>query len=232
MDLDSGTLTTERYRIPTPSPSTPEAVAEAVSDMVNHFHYAGPIGFGFPAIMIDGTAHSATNIHKKWMKTDVEALFHKVTKCPCKVINDADAAGLAEIAVGAGRNIKGVVIVITVGTGIGSALFIDGKLVPNTELGHVIMKDEIAEYWASDAARRRFDLSWEAWAENFDNYLRYLEKLFSPTLFIIGGGISKKMDKFESLLTIDTPFVAAHMQNEAGIIGAAFSAESLIMQKH
>ena len=232
VDLDNGALMTERHRLPTPDPSTPAEVAKTVGEMVRHFRYSGPIGFGFPAVVIDGVALTATNIHNDWIQTNVETLFERETGCPCKVINDADAAGLAEMAVGAGRKVKGVVIVITVGTGIGSALFTDGRLVPNTELGHVIMKEEIAEYWASDAARKRFDLSWEAWAENFDNYLLYLEKLFNPKLFVIGGGVSSKMDKFEHFLTVETPIVSALMQNEAGIVGAAFAAESLIMQKH
>lgn len=232
VDLDTGALTTERHRVPTPSPSTPEAVAQTVKEMVDHFHYEGPIGFGFPAVIIDGVAQTATNVHDEWVQIDAEALFRQATGQPCKVINDADAAGIAEIAMGAGHNVKGVVIVITVGTGIGSALFTNGILVPNTELGHVIMKDEIAEYWASDAARRRFDLTWEAWADALNDYLLYLEKLFSPALFIIGGGVSKKMYKFADLLTIGTPVVPAKTQNEAGIIGAAFAAESLILQNH
>lgn len=231
VNLDTGALTTERHRIPTPSPATPAAVAATVAELVKHFDYSGPIGFGFPAVMIDGVAHTATNIHKDWIHTNAETLFAEITNCPCRVINDADAAGFAEMAMGAGAEKKGVVAVLTIGTGIGSALFIDGKLVPNTEFGHVIMNGEIAEFWASNSARKRMDLSWEAWGGNLNKYLLYLEKLLNPSLFIIGGGICKKMHKFESFLTLETPFVAAGMENEAGIVGAAYAAESLIMER-
>ncbi len=231
VDLETGELATERFRLLTPAPATPELVAETVAELVRHFNYFGPIGFGFLAVVIDGVAHTATNIDKDWIGTDAEALFQRVTGCPCRVVNDADAAGMAEISIGAGTGLKGVVFVITVGTGIGSALFMDGKLVPNTELGHLIMRDEIAEYWASNAARQRFKLDWESWADNLNDYLMYVEKLFSPKLFIIGGGISKKMHKFKKYLTIATPVTPAKMQNEAGIIGAAFGAKELVAAK-
>jgi polyphosphate glucokinase len=226
VDLTTGTLTAERYRLPTPNGAKPKAVAEVVAQITRHFEWHGPIGCGFPAIIRNGVALSAANVHSKWVGTDAAALFSAATGCPVHVINDADAAGLAEMAFGAGKGQMGVVMMITIGTGLGSALFLDGRLVPNTELGHMELECDDAELLASDAARQRLDLSWTKWAGNFNQFLNRLESLFSPDLFILGGGAVKKQEKWLPLLKLNTPVLIASAGNEAGIVGAALSARS------
>jgi polyphosphate glucokinase len=221
VDVGEGKLTSERHRIPTPSPATPKAVAKTVNELVKHFDWHGKMGCGFPAPFRQSVAQTAANIDKSWIGTNVAQLFSETTTCETTVVNDADAAGTAEFMFGAGRDRKGVVFVITVGTGFGTALFVDGKLVPNTELGHLQLNGQDAEQWASDAARKREDLSWKIWAKRFNTYLMELEKLFWPDLFIIGGGASKKSDKFVDRLTLKAELVPAQLLNEAGIIGAA-----------
>lgn len=226
VDLTTGALTAERYRLPTPKGAKPKAVAGVVAQVAQHFEWQGPIGCGFPAIIRNGVALSAANVHNKWVGTDAAALFSAATGCPVHVINDADAAGLAEMEFGAGKGQMGVVMMITIGTGLGTALFVDGRLVPNTELGHIEMDCDDAELLASDAARQRLDLSWAKWAGKFTLYLNRLEKLFSPNLFILGGGAVKKQDKWLPLLKLNTPVLIASAGNEAGIVGAALSARS------
>lgn len=230
VDIETGALLAERHRIATPRSAKPKPVAEVVAQIAHHLEWRGPIGCGFPAAVRGGVALTAANVHKKWIGTDAAALFAEATGCPTRVVNDADAAGMAEMAFGAGRDRKGVVIIVTVGTGLGTALFTDGCLVPNTELGHIEIQGQEAEWRASDAARRREGLSWETWAERLDEYLRAMERLFWPDLFILGGGVSKKkrLKKFVHRLTIETPLVPAQLRNQAGIVGAALAARPLV----
>jgi polyphosphate glucokinase len=228
VDTERGVATTLYQRIPTPQPSTPEAVADVVTQLVRHFEWSGPVGCTFPAIIKNGVAYSAANVDKSWIGTDGDRLFEHKTGCPFLLINDADAAGLAEVEFGAGRGRPGVVMMLTLGTGIGSALFVDGRLVPNTELGHMEVRGKEAEHRASDRVRAKKKLSWKQWAARVDEVLHAYDALFSPTLFIIGGGVSKKHAKFLPLLTIGTPVVPAQLLNEAGIIGAALAAHSLV----
>lgn len=224
VDVQRGTLIGERHRIATPQPATPGAVAGVVQDLAHHFAWRGPIGCTFPAIVKHGVAHSAANVDAAWIGTDAAALFRSVTHTTVTVTNDADAAGLAEVRFGAGRGHDGVVLVLTVGTGIGSALFLDGKLVPNTEFGHVELHGVKAEWRASDRVRKELDLSWKRWARRLDEYLQHLELLFSPDLIIVGGGVSKRHDRYLHLLKVKAPVVPAALRNEAGIVGAALAA--------
>ncbi|MEM7739051.1 MAG: ROK family protein [Deinococcota bacterium] len=226
VNVDLGELASERLRIPTPQPSTPDAVAGVVAEIVQHFAWQGPIGCTFPAIVKHGVIHSAANVDQEWIGEDAGSRFTQSTGQPTTILNDADAAGIAEMTLGAGRNQAGVVFVLTFGTGIGSALFIDGTLVPNTELGHLELDGHDAETRAAARVRKEEDLSWKKWAKRVDRYLQHVEFLFSPDLFIIGGGVSKKPEKFFDDLTLDTKIVPAELQNEAGIIGAAMAVSS------
>ena len=228
VDTETGQLLAERLRIKTPKKGEPEPIAEVVNQIAQSFNWEGPIGIGFPAPIKGGVVLMAANVSEKWVGTNADALFTKITGCDCTMINDADAAGLAEMAFGAGRGQPGTVIMLTLGTGIGSAIFYSGQLVPNTEFGHMEMDGEDAEFRASDAARQREDLSWTKYAKRLNRYLRRMEKLFWPNLFIIGGGISKESEKFLPLLTIETHVVPAQLLNEAGIIGAALGAKGLL----
>lgn len=230
IDTETGEFLGKRYRVATPTGARPEDVARVVGRMAVHFSWHGAIGCGFPAVIQHGVARTAANVHESWIGTDAAALFAEATGCPVRVLNDADAAGLAEMRFGAGRGRAGVVIIVTVGTGLGTALFSDGVLVPNTELGHIEVGGQDAELGAADSARKREDLSWKAWAPRFDRYLRALEALFWPDLIIIGGGASKKLDKFADQLTVRTELVPAELRNDAGIIGAALAAEKLETQ--
>ncbi|MBE0640784.1 MAG: ROK family protein, partial [Bacteroidales bacterium] len=186
VDTTTGELIGERLRIPTPQPSTPSALAAAVASAAHQLQWQGPAGIGFPAAITQGIVRTATNIDKQWIGMDAVQLFSEALGHPCAVLNDADAAGLAEIAFGAGRDVKGIVIVLTLGTGIGSAVFNDGVLQPNTELGHLLFKGDIAERYTSDAARKSSGLSWKKWGKRLDSYLHYVEDLFWPQLIILG----------------------------------------------
>lgn len=228
VDTVNGKMLTERFRIPTPKGARPGDVAEVVAEVARHFEWKGPIGVGFPAVIQHGVARTAANVDKKWIGTDAVELLSVATGCPVRVLNDADAAGIAEMRFGAGKDRDGVVFIITIGTGLGTAVFTDGALVPNTELGHIEMDGEDAESQASDAARKRDGLKWKKWAVRFDRYLNRLDALFWPDLFILGGGASKKMHKFRDRLTVDAEVVPAQLRNEAGIIGAAVAAEVLV----
>jgi polyphosphate glucokinase len=227
VDIETGEFIAERVRIETPQPSIPNAVGDAVAELARQFDWHGPIGCTFPAIMKHGVAHSAANVDKSWIGTDAQALITEKTGCPTLVINDADAAGLAEMSFGAGKGRMGVTIMLTFGTGIGSALFLDGQLVPNTELGHLEIRGKEAEHRASARIREEKDLSWEAWAERVNEYLQRVEFLFSPDLFIIGGGVSKKYDKFFPFLNLQAEVVPAFFRNDAGILGVAYAASLL-----
>ncbi|MBL7164286.1 MAG: ROK family protein [Anaerolineales bacterium] len=223
VDIEKGVMLTERYRIPTPQPAKPKPVAQTVAEIAKFFEWGGAIGCGFPAVVQQGITRTAANVHGKWIGTNAAALFSETTGCPVKVINDADAAGLAEMVFGAGKGRMGVVLLVTIGTGLGTSLFTDGVLLPNTELGHIEIDCEDAELLASDAARKRDDLSWSKWGKRLDTYLNRLEQLVWPDLIILGGGVSKKHEKFMPYLTVQAEVVPAETLNEAGIIGAALA---------
>ncbi|HET9667361.1 MAG TPA: ROK family protein [Desertimonas sp.] len=224
VDLEKGELTTERFRLLTPKPATPEAVAKTVAEVVKHFGYEGRVGCTFPAVVKHGVVHTASNVDKSWIGTDARAAFEEATGCTFSITNDADCAGVAEMQFGAGAGRMGVVIVATLGTGIGTAVFHDGKLLPNTELGHIEIRGKDAEDRAADSVREAKKLDWKQWAKRVDEYLDQLERLMWPDLVIIGGGVSKKGEKFIPLLTPRCEIVAAKLLNEAGIVGAALTA--------
>ncbi len=228
VDLEKGALAQERLKVPTPHPATPDAVVDGVEEVVRHFGHTGPLGVTFPGVVVDGVTRTAANVDKGWIGCDARKLIGERLGVPVVVLNDADAAGVAEMTFGAGRGRGGTVIVLTLGTGIGSAVFADGGLVPNTELGHLELHGHDAEKRASVKAREDEDLSWEHWAHRLRKYLAHVEMLFSPELFVIGGGISRKADKFLPLITgINAEIVPAELQNNAGIVGAAMAAAKL-----
>jgi polyphosphate glucokinase len=224
VETETGLLLAERYRLPTPEGARPDPVAAVVKEVVAQFDWHAKVGCGFPAVIRNGVAESAANISQRWIGTNVAQLFSDATQCPVYVLNDADAAGLAEVTFGAGKGVKGVILMITIGTGLGSALFINGILVPNTELGHIEVECDDAETLASDEVRKEQDLSWKKWAKRLDKYLNTLERLFSPDLLILGGGVVKKQDQFLPLLTVRTEMISAKLGNDAGIVGAALAA--------
>jgi polyphosphate glucokinase len=224
VDVKKGCLVGERLRIPTPDPATPKAVQATVATLVREFSWQGRVGCGFPAAIRNRRALTAANVDPAWIGADVAGLFAEAAGCPFFVLNDADAAGIAEMRFGAGRGRRGVVLVVTVGTGLGSALFSGGVLVPNTEFGHLLVRGKVAEHYASAAVRERKHLSWHKWSKRFNHYLRRLEELIWPDLFIIGGGASKKHDQFFPQLEVRAELLPAQMRNDAGIIGAALTA--------
>src|SRR4051794_21251394 len=224
VDTRSGQLLADRHRILTPHPATPDAVTATVAELAKFFDWSGPTGATFPAVVKDGVARTAANVDPAWIGTDAASMFSKVIGGEVTVVNDADAAGVAEMTFGAGKGRAGLVIMITLGTGIGSALFMDGDLVPNTELGHLKMGKHDAEHLAADSVREAHDLSWKDWAKRVEEYLVMVEALFTPDLFVIGGGVSKKSEKFfPHLEEVQTEVVAAQLLNEAGIVGAALA---------
>jgi polyphosphate glucokinase len=225
VDLKTGEFAQERVRIDTPQPSTPDAVAEVVVELLAKFDESdGPVGITVPGVVVKGVVHSAANIDKHWIGEDADRLVTDKTGRDVRVVNDADAAGLAEVRYGAAKGRRGLVIVTTLGTGIGSALVYDGVLVPNSELGHLEIDGHDAEKRAASSVKEREDLSWEQWAKRLTAYYRKLEQLFSPELFVVGGGISKKADHFLPLLDIETEIIPAQLRNAAGIVGAALYA--------
>ena len=224
VDLDTGALAGERVRLATPQPSTPDAVVKVVAEIVDSFDWEGPVGVTVPAVVTHGVTRTAANIDRSWIDAEAEALLRETIGRDVTLVNDADAAGYAEARFGAARDHPGIVLVTTLGTGIGTALVVGGRLIPNTELGHLEIDGEDAEHRASDAARDRDDLNWEKWAKRLQRYYRTLENLFWPDLFVVGGGVSKKADKFLPLLDLRTPIVPAALRNEAGIVGAAMLA--------
>ena len=234
VDVQTGEMLSDRERISTPQPATPDAVGDAVAEIAQHFEWEGLIGCALPARVKRGIAMTAANIDDGWIGTDAEKLISKKTGCPTIALNDADAAGVAEMTFGAGKGREDLVLLLTFGTGIGSALFNDGRLVPNTEFGHVILpgqdKGKDAEDYAADSARKNDDLSWKKWAKRVQEYLEHIEFILSPDLIIIGGGVSrpKKYDKYLDLLSTEAELMPAQLQNEAGIIGAACRARTLI----
>lgn len=224
VDVSNGTLVDNRFRVETPQPAKPEPMAECVAEVVSHFGWTGPIGCTFPAVVQAGVVKTAANVDPAWISVDAETLITKATGSPTQVLNDADAAGVAEAAFGAAAGVGGVAVVLTLGTGVGSALFTGGALVANTEFGHIYFRGGAAERYVADSVRKSEALGWGEWAERLTAYLSYLEVLLWPELIVLGGGVSKQADEFLDLIQIRTPVVAASLRNNAGIVGAAMAA--------
>jgi polyphosphate glucokinase len=223
VDTETGELLAERVRVKTPKPATPEAIVQTAVEVVKRSGLDGPVGCGFPAVIKGGVVRTAANIDKAVIGFDMQGRLEQELGSPVRVVNDADAAGLAEMRWGAGREEAGVALMLTLGTGIGTSLFIGGRLLPNTELGHIEVRGEEAEHRASDGARKREDLSWKEYAGRLDEFLHRIEDLLWPDVIVVGGGISKKSEKFFPHLTARTRVVRAEMLNEAGIAGAALA---------
>lgn len=224
VDIDSGTLIRPRYRLATPNPAKPSLVADTVAEIVEKFKWEGRLGVGYPGVVRKGTTLTAANIHEDWIGLNAAKYFKKKTGRKTCLINDADAAGLAEVVFGAGRRRKGVILVITIGTGLGTALFTDGHLLPNCEFGHLELNGMDAEWIASDAARKREKLSWKKWGQRFNYYLQTMERLVWPDMIILGGGVSKKFQMYKTYIKVKAEVVPAQMLNDAGIVGAALGA--------
>jgi len=225
VDVKKGVLLTEHKTLATPLGAKPADVASVAGQIIQLFQWRGVIGAGFPAVVKSGVAMTAANIHHSWIGVNIEQLFLEITGSTVQVLNDADAAGIAEIEFGAGKGFKkGVVILLTIGTGIGSAIFVDGKLLPNSEFGHLLIRGKEAEKRASGAAKQKQNLSWKDWSNRFQELLNEMEKLFSPDVFILGGGVSKQADQFIPYLKTNARLIPAQFLNQAGIIGAAIYA--------
>ncbi len=225
VDVAKGELVGDRYKLGTPEKSTPKNILKTMQEIIEHFDWVGKdLGIGFPSIINKGKTLSAANIDDEWLGFEAEVFFKKELNARLRMINDADAAGIAELYYGAAKGVMGTVILLTLGTGIGSAIFLDGKLVPNTELGHLHYKKSIAEHYAANSVRERKELKFKEWSVELQNVLLYIEHLFSPDLFILGGGVSRKFEKFgKHLDKVRAEIVPAQMKNEAGIIGAAMA---------
>lgn len=229
VNIRTGEFVGERHRIDTPQPAKPQPVAEVVAEIVQHFNYSGPIGVTFPAIIKNGIAYSAANVDEEFIGTDIASLIQDVTGLPAIVLNDADAAGIAEMHFGAGQGNLGTVIILTLGTGIGSAFFRKGVLLPNTELGHIFLRNgKEAELYAADRIRTEEELGWGKWGKRVNHFLQHVDFIFSPDILIIGGGVSKKYDKFFPHIEVKARLVPAQLRNQAGIVGAALAAEELL----
>ncbi|WP_084263302.1 polyphosphate--glucose phosphotransferase [Actinomadura formosensis] len=225
VDLSDGSFTRDRFRIATPHPARPKPVAKVLARIVEHFGWDGPVGVTYPGVVIDGVAMSAANVSRRWLGVDAASLLADVTGREITLLNDADAAGVAELRFGAGRDRRGTVVLLTLGTGIGSALFTDGVLVPNTEFGHLQIDGKDAEVRASAKARTEDNLGWSTWAKRLSAYLAHLEALISPSLIIVGGGVSRKSEHFLPRITgVRAEIVPAQLVNNAGIVGAAMAA--------
>ena len=221
----TGEMLTERYRIPTPVSRRPEEMAQVVAEIVNHFDYIGPVGVGFPTIIKHGICKSPGNLHESWIGTNVKELFSDRTGLPVTVINDADAAGYATVNYGIGKGKNGLVVMITIGTGLGSGAFLDGELIPNFELGQIPYKKyKKIEKWAAASAKEREELTYDKWGKRFNKFLELVELLVSPDWIILGGGTSKYFDEYKHRIKIDTPVIPAELRNQAGIVGAAAAA--------
>lgn len=228
VNTKTGELKTDRFRIPTPVPATPASVAEVIREIADHFKWDGPIGAGYPGVVLNGVTKTAANIDHSWIDLNAEEYLQKKTGCPFYILNDADAAGFAEMKFGAGKDQKGLVLLLTIGTGVGVVMFTRGKLLANCEMGHVIMPNgQEAEKYMSDAARKDLNLDWDVWMKRIDEYLQYMHSLFWPDLIIIGGGLSKKLDVKKMPFTVPVKVVPAELLNEAGIIGATVAARKM-----
>ena len=226
VDTDKGSLLTDRLRIPTPQPAKPKPRIQAIQTIVKHFDYQGPIGVGYPGVVVDGVTRTAANVHNDWIDYPAARNIALATNCETIVRNDADVAGFAEMFHGAGRGVPGVVMIFTLGTGIGSCMFVNGHIVPNLELGHLFLRDQKkdAEFFAADRIREENSLTWEEWGARLNVYFQHIESLFSPNLFIIGGGVSKQHKNFLKYIQVRANIVPAQLRNEAGIVGAALAA--------
>ena len=232
VDTITGELSSERLRVPTPKPATPESVAAELETFLKTFDWKGPVGISFPTVIKNGKAMQYGNLDKSWQYTQIDTLFKSKTGHDFYIVNDADAAAMGVMEFGVGKDQMVLVITITLGTGIGSGVFFDGKLLSNFELGRMYgRKGDIMESFAADSARKREDWSFKAWAKRVNFFLNHVEKTFNPDLIIIGGGVSKKMDKFEQYIDLNTPLKAAELKNNAGIIGAAIFAKTCIISK-
>ncbi len=228
VDTETGNFLAERLRLPTPESAKPSPMIDLIGQIARQFNWSAAIGCGYPGVVIDGVTLSAANVHSRWVGLEAARLIAEETACPVCVLNDADAAGLAEMKFGAGRGRMGVVLIVTIGTGLGTALFTNGHLLPNAELGHIELGGEDAEWRASEAARKREKLSWKKWGARFNRYLHELEKLLSPSLIILGGGGSKRFDEFSQYLSVRAEILPAQLLNDAGIVGAALAAQDCI----
>lgn len=228
VDVVTGELVDGRKRLLTPKPATPESMAATFAELVKMHNWTGPIASGFPAVVKDGICMTASNIEKSWIGRSIEKTFSDACGCPVTAVNDADAAGLAIMKLGVGKEYKGLVLVLTIGTGIGSALFQNGKLIANTELGHLIFKGDIAEKYCSNIVREKENLSWEEWGKRVNEYLLHLNKLFTLDCIILGGGVSKRFEEYSEYFTVDVPVIPAKLKNAAGTIGAALYASELM----
>lgn len=221
----TGEMLTERFRIPTPASRKPDEMAEVVKKLVEHFKHKGPVGVGFPSIIRHGVCKSKGNLHKSWVNVNVKELFSNATGLPVTVINDADAAGYATMNYGIGKGKEGLVVMITIGTGLGSGAFFNGELIPNFELGQIpYKKHKKIETWAAASAKEKEGLSYKQWGKRFNVFLKYVELLISPDHIILGGGTSKQFDEYKDYITIETPVIPAELRNQAGIVGAAAAA--------
>ena len=223
VETESGELLGHRIRVPTPEAATPDEVVAAAVEVVSRSGWEGPVGCGFPGVVKEGVIHTAANVADEFIGFDLQTRLQKELGTPVRIVNDADAAGLAEVRWGAGRGVEGTVLMLTIGTGIGTALFIEGKLVPNTELGHVEIHGREAELWAADRIRKVEDLSWKKWARRIEEYFQKMEALLWPDLIVVGGGVSKKSERFLPRIETRTKVVPAEMLNNAGIAGAALA---------
>lgn len=225
VNIETGEMISERHRIPTPKSRKPDKMADVIAEIVAHFDYKGKVGCGFPTVIKKGVCKSPGNLHKSWLGVNVEKLFEEKTGLDFTVVNDADIAGYASMNYGIGKGVEGLVVMITIGTGLGSGAFYDGKLIPNFELGQIPYKKyEKIELWAAGSAKEREGLTYEQWGKRFNKFLKYVDLIIAPDLILLGGGASKDFDEFKSCITIDTPVMPAELQNHAGIIGAAAAA--------
>lgn len=232
VETTTGELVTERTRVDTPRPATPDAVAKTLKTVLAEHAWSGPVGMGFPAAIQHGVARTAANVDKSFIGLPIAEFFSEKTGCPFYMANDADVAGMAEMRFGAGKGNPGVVLIVTVGTGLGTALFSDGHLLPNTELGHVYLSNGVeAERYASEAVRITKDLKWKEWGERLNLYLTTMENLLWPDLIVLGGGVSEKLHKYAPMITTKAPVVAASFLNQAGIVGAALFGEEELNKK-
>lgn len=229
VDITTGKMLTERFRIPTPHPATPSAITHVIEEIVKHHKWEGPVGVGFPTSIKNGICLTESNLNKQWVGVNAETYFSEAIGLPFRVINDADAAALAEMRIGAGKNKSGLVIVVTLGTGIGSGVFFNGKLIPNCELGQMHFNDyQKIEHYAANSVRKHHDLPFNKWGKRVNKVLNYYHLIFSPDLFIMGGGGAKHLSKIEPQIKVPVPVIAAKTLNEAGIIGAAMAGEELV----
>jgi polyphosphate glucokinase len=230
VNLETGELTAERFRVETPRPATPDDIAQAVEKVLEHFNWKGPVGVGFPTIVVNGQCKSQSNLHQDWVNVHIDQLFKEHCGNDFIVVNDADAAGYAEMTYGAGKDQAGLIVTITLGTGIGSGVFYHGNLIPNFEFGHLrYKKHKPIEKYAADSIRKKKGLTDLEWAERLNYFFKYVNRICSPELIIVGGGISKRWEQFSPLLVSDVPLAVAQSRNEAGIIGAALASKSLVL---